>query len=508
MQVLRHGGLVFAAVGLMLSAAAAPAFAVPLPSSRGAPAATSNSSSPPMRVNITLGAPQARISPDALGLNTAVWDPLLLNPSTAALIQGAGVKLLRFPGGSTADAYHWQTNTVVTGQGYVDPANTFNAFMGVAKRAGAHAIVTVNYGSGTPAEAAAWVHEANIVHHDHVRYWEIGNEVYGNGTYGATWEYDQHAAKGPATYAHVAAQYIAAMRAVDPRIKIGVVLTAPGNWPSGIVLPGETMDWNNTVLSILGHMINFVDVHWYPQSPGSETDAGLLASTGQIPAMVARLRSDINSWSGARASHVHIMVTETNSVSYNPGKQTTGIVNALFLANDIATWLEQGVKSVSWWDLHNGPVTNGNNSTALAGSATFGDYGVLSAGVAPAPAVNTPFPSYYGLALMGKLLAHQGELLATRSTNGLVLAHAAQSPGRLAILVVNSSPTATAHVHMAVPPTGEGATMTIDTYGAPTPQILSRTVPVPDGHLALRIAPSTMRLVVMDSGSVPVVGQQ
>lgn len=507
MHAPRRGGLVFAAVGLVLSAAAAPAVAVPLPSSTSVSAVTSNSSSSPMRVNITLGAPQAHISPNALGLNTAVWDPLLLNPSTPALIQSAGVKLLRFPGGSTADAYHWQTNTVVAGQGYVDPANTFNAFMGVAKRAGAHAIVTVNYGSGTPAEAAAWVREANIVHHDHVRYWEIGNEVYGNGTYGATWEYDQHAAKGPATYAHIAAQYIAAMRAVDPRIKIGVVLTAPGNWPSGIVLPGQTLDWNNTVLSILGRKINFVDVHWYAQSPGSETDAGLLASTGQIPAMVARLRSDINSWSGARAPHVHIMVTETNSVSYNPGKQTTGVVNALFLANDVATWLEQGVKSVSWWDLHNGPVTNGNNAAALVGSTTFGDYGVLSAGVAPEPAANTPFPSYYGLTLMGKLLAHQGKLLATSSTNGLVLAHAAQSPGRLAILVVNSSPTATAHVHVPLPPAGDGATMTIDTYGAATPQISSSTVPAPEGHLALTVAPYTMRLVVVHAASVPTVTQ-
>lgn len=60
------------------------------------------------------------------------------------------------------------------------------------------------------------------------------------------------------------------------------------------------------------------------------------------------LRSKINQDCGPHASAVQIMVTETNSVSYNPGKQTVGRVNALFLADDYMNWLENGVANVDW----------------------------------------------------------------------------------------------------------------------------------------------------------------
>jgi alpha-L-arabinofuranosidase len=52
------------------------------------------------------------------------------------------------------------------------------------------------------------------------RYWEIGNENYG------TWETDGHTAgHDPYTYALEAKNYITKMKAVDPGIRIGVVVT-------------------------------------------------------------------------------------------------------------------------------------------------------------------------------------------------------------------------------------------------------------------------------------------
>jgi alpha-N-arabinofuranosidase len=50
------------------------------------------------------------------------------------------------------------------------------------------------------------------------KYWEIGNECYG------TWEDDNNSpAHNGVEYATRAAQYIQAMKAADPTIKIGVV---------------------------------------------------------------------------------------------------------------------------------------------------------------------------------------------------------------------------------------------------------------------------------------------
>ena len=118
---------------------------------------------------------------------------------------------------------------------------------------------------------------ANVTRHYHIHYWDIGNELYGNGTYGALWESDKHAL-GPASYANNTLQFIQAMKAVDPSIQIGLVLTAPGNWPDGQTSASSPQPWNDTVLPIACSAANFVSVHWYPQGPTGETDAGLLAA--------------------------------------------------------------------------------------------------------------------------------------------------------------------------------------------------------------------------------------
>ncbi len=52
------------------------------------------------------------------GLNTAVWDGHLLDSATTDAVKDAGIHLLRYPGGSTSDVYHWQSNTTVPGMSF------------------------------------------------------------------------------------------------------------------------------------------------------------------------------------------------------------------------------------------------------------------------------------------------------------------------------------------------------------------------------------------------------
>jgi hypothetical protein len=73
-------------------------------------------------------------------------------------------------------------------------------------------LITVNFGTGTPEEAAAWVNYANNVQHYGIKYWEVGNEPEG------AWE-----AGGPVDPKYYAAKYIrmaSAMKAADPSVKI------------------------------------------------------------------------------------------------------------------------------------------------------------------------------------------------------------------------------------------------------------------------------------------------
>ncbi|HEY7420069.1 MAG TPA: cellulose-binding protein [Ktedonobacteraceae bacterium] len=409
----------------------------------------------------------------AFGLNTAVWDGHMLDAGVPSLLQQAGTTMLRYPGGSTADAYHWQTNSITKGQdGYADPNNTFDAFMNVAKQSDTQAMLTVNYGSnaegnagGDPQEAAAWVKYANLTKHYGVRYWEIGNEIYGNGTYGSKWELDLHTEKGPDAYAKNSLTFIHAMKGVDPTIQVGIVLAAPGRWPDGV-----NPDWNKHVLALACKEIDFVDVHWYPQDPGNENDAELLGSTSKIGGMVDTLRSLMKQNCGDHASHVQIMVTETNSVSFNPGKQTVGPVNAMFLADNYMNWLEHGVANVDWWDIHNSITTGQNESASLYGDARYGDYGVLSSGGSAdglsEPPVDTPLPPYYGLQMLTRLGAVGDEMIQSSSTQPLLAVHAVrQKNGRVALLLINKHPTLNYHVTFSLPGTLAHASATLCSYG-------------------------------------------
>ncbi len=448
------------------------------------------------------------------GLNTAIWDGNMLDSASTTAIKNAGVTTLRYPGGSGSDIYHWQSNTEDNG-GYVNASDTFDAFMGVVQASGAQAMITVNYGSGTPAEAAGWVHYANkggsgyngpvptytggssTGHTYGVKYWEIGNEVYGNGTYGSTWENDTHAL-GPATYANNVITDSQAMKAVDSSIKVGVVLTTPGNWPDGATSSSSPQPWNTTVLSTACSAIDFVIIHWYPQAPGSESDSGLLSSTSQIASMASTARSEINQYCGSHASAVQIMLTETNSVSYNPGKQTVGLVNALFLADNYMDWLENGVANIDWWNLHNGASTGNNNSSALYGSAQYGDYGVLANASSPEPAADTPFPPYYGLQMLHYLFSAGDTMVSSSSNQSLLAVHAVkQANGNLAVLLVNKDPSNSTTVSLALSGYSASTSTTVYTYGENSSAITSAS----GSSSSVTVAPYSLTTVILHAGS-------
>jgi hypothetical protein len=343
--------------------------------------------------------------------------------------------MLRYPGGSYADIYHWRDNTAPGG--YVAPDTDFDTFMAAVRRAGAEPMIIANYGTGTPEEAADWVRYANVTKGYHATYWTIGNENYGNGHYGADWEADNHADKSPAAYANGVVAYAQAMKAVDPSVEIGAVLTMPANWPDGLVGSGDAATWNQTVLSIAGPHIDFVDVHWYP---GGSTAAEALAKPEQLDDAMYLLRRQIDRYAGPDAGRIGISMTETN---VGVGQDTQPA--ALFLADTYSGLLENGVFTVQWWNVHNGIGT----VSTVAGQTDYGDFGMLSSGNCTSdgtvcePPLNTPFAPYHALTLMSAFVHPGDQLIRAGTGNPLVTAHAARRPnGDLTVLLVNRDPDA------------------------------------------------------------------
>jgi hypothetical protein len=386
-------------------------------------------------VNVTVNANEGlgTVPATAYGLNQAVWDAQMNTPASVNLLSQAGVEMMRYPGGSYGDQYDWQTNTV-TG-GYVAPGTDFDSFMSTVKSVGAQAILIANYGSGTPQEAADWVRYANITKGYHDEYWEIGNEQYGDGYYGTDWETNDNTDKSPTAYAEGIIQYASAMKAVDPSIKIGAVLTLPGNWPDGVVASSDTMDWNQTVLSIAGSAIDFAIVHYYP-SPSSAASA--LQTPEQLPGELAQLRQEIDQYAGANGPNIGIAMTETDS-NYDMDTQP----GALYAADTYFTALENGAFTVDWWDTRNG---EGTVSTAPDGATDYGDEGIFSSGNCNSsnvcePPLNTPFPTYYAISMLSKVALPGDTLVRAASDNPLVAVHAARNAnGDLSVELINKDP--------------------------------------------------------------------
>ena len=386
---------------------------------------------PPSTIHLNVNATQPVRTVDQrhFGLNTATWDSLLNTTGTINLLGQAGIKALRFPGGSTADAYHWQTSG----------GSTSDDFAHVATNLGAQAFITVNYGSGTAQEATAWVAYANVTNHYGFEYWEVGNENYGN------WETDTNPLPNdPVTYAQHAKDYINGMKAVDPTIKIGVpVVTGEdsyANYPSESATNSLTHQvhhgWTSVLLSTmknLGVLPDYLIYHRYDQEPGSENDASLLQSSATWTNDAADLRGQVNDYLGSAGTNIELLCTENNSVSYDPGKQSTSLVNGLFLADSFGQILQTEFNSRLWWDLRNGQDGSQNNSPALYGWREYGDYGIIYNST-------NCYPNYFATKLLQQFVRAGDQIIHATSDYSLLSVYAARrTNGSVTLLVINKS---------------------------------------------------------------------
>ncbi|HEY3757195.1 MAG TPA: hypothetical protein VGL42_13675 [Opitutaceae bacterium] len=404
-------------------------------------------------------------------INAAAWDSYLTpgnQATTAALVAPLAIRALRYPGGSPSDGYHWATNTNETGS-YIAPGLDYNAFLSFANSLPAQVMITTNYGSGTPQEAAAWVEDANVTHHYGIKYWEVGNEIYG------TWEYDHTATPhDPVEYANRFAQYYQAMKANDPTIRIGAVVI------TGLPIPEESYASSHTVvnpvtqashtgwtpvmlstLKSLGVTPDFVVYHRYEEETGKEDDASLLQDAQGWIGDATSLRMMLTDYLGGAGAGVEILATENNSNGETAGKQMVSIVNGLYMADSFCTLMQTEINSLFWWDLRNEQETDGNLSAQLYGWRQYGDSGIMSG-------ATTFYPTYYVYKLMSHFARGGDAVVKAASSSNLLSAYAAKrGDGSLSVLVINKSPTATTSATIALSNFTPAATATVYSYGLP-----------------------------------------
>ena len=428
---------------------------------------------PPSTVNIAVDASQIIRSVDSrhFGVNAAVWDNIFDTPNTTAMLTDMDNRTLRFPGGSLSDEYHWATNT--TGTNTWTWATSFDKFAHVATSTNAQVFVTVNYGSGTPTEAADWVRYAE--HHEGLRLQVLGNRQRKLRYVGNRHKHTRRMTRSLTRTRFK--NYYDQMKAADPTIKIGaVVVTGEDSYANytdhpainprtGVTHHGWTPVLLTTLKS-LGVTPDFVIYHRYAQGPGSENDSGLLNSSGTWADDARDLRQQLTDYFGTGASGVELACTENNSVYSNPGKQTTSLVNGLFLADSLCHAMQTEFNAVIWWDTRNGQDTANNNSASLYGWRQYGDYGITTSANPATPADR--YPTFYVAKLL-KYFARGGDQLVTATSNYNELAAYAskRANGSLTLLVINKNAATTFDASIALAGYAPDANATVNTYGIP-----------------------------------------
>lgn len=191
----------------------------------------------------------------------------------AERLKTGGVTLIRWPGGNFASDYDWRCGvgprdrrpTVFNrAWGEWEPHDLgTDEFLAHCEQWGIVPFLTVNAGSGTPEQAAAWVEYCNgpadsefgamraangRAHPYRVRHWSIGNEIWGNFQVGHV---------DAETYARRCVEFARAMRAADPHLH----LTAVGH------VRNVLGRWNERVAAGAGGSVDAVAIHSYTLNP-------------------------------------------------------------------------------------------------------------------------------------------------------------------------------------------------------------------------------------------------
>src|SRR5499433_907374 len=182
-------------------------------------------------------------------------------------VRALRVPVLRWPGGNFVSGYHW-----LDGVGpvdarprrselawYAEESNRFGTdeFIQYCRVLGSEPHICVNMGSGTMDEAQAWVEYANGTGntswatlrraHGHaephrVRYWGLGNEMYGGWQIGSLSAPD---------YVKKARAFALVMKRTDPTIEL--IGCGHNGWS----------DWDETVLEGLSPLVDYHSIHLY-----------------------------------------------------------------------------------------------------------------------------------------------------------------------------------------------------------------------------------------------------
>ncbi|MGA9039819.1 MAG: hypothetical protein WB421_04735 [Terriglobales bacterium] len=299
-----------------------------------------------------------------------------------------------------------------------------------------------------------------------ILYWEVGNEVYLNGYFGGEGEeVDFHApyakdskdnaktrqknpSLSPDAYGKGLVQFSNAMKAVDPRIKIGASLDLPvvSDWniqewtqdpitkqyrqATSVQKPTDSgLEWDRGVMKAAGKNIDFVSLHWYV---GDTTDASgykdldnaklLNTASDQLPKVMAGVLDLFQKYCGNNAQNMQLLITGMGLKPYI--NVPDNLVVGLFTTDAYLSLIQAGAANIDWTELEKGGFLDD---------------------------INKPGPAYFGMQMVHFLMNLREPLVTTTSSNSLLSVYAAKhADGSMTLMFINKDPKNVANIKVNV----------------------------------------------------------
>jgi hypothetical protein len=430
-------------------------FVAPAYTEAGIPASASNI------VTVDATSIITKIPLSEFGHNAVWWmGPVAGDPKFIEPITNLHPHIIRFPGGSSSDAYFWNAEqgatpsdapTMINDENGVKKAPGYNYgktnynwqcnldnYYTMLQQTNNKGIITINYGyarygtSANPVATAAHL-AADWVRYDNGRtqYWEIGNENYG------TWEWgyriDQSLNKDGqpeyltgALYAEHFKVFVDSMQKaateIGKKIYIGVVTVespTPESWQTNTI-----KTWNTGMMTGINNKADFYVVHNYFTPYNQNSNASVIFSSAlTVPETMMKFVTQSLQINGATVKP--IVMDEWNMWA-NTSKQQVSNASGVFAVLVMGEALKNKYGMSARWDLLNG-WSNGD------------DHGMFSSGDEPGITKWSARPSFYYMYFLQKAL---GDRLVNTSVQGStdIKAYASTySSGQVNINLVNTS---------------------------------------------------------------------
>lgn len=397
------------------------------------------------------------------GENSNLWmSQMVTEPALITHLTNLGPHLIRFPGGSISDVFFWNVpkNTSPADA----PAQLINAdgskvnspywygknseswtlsvdnYYQMLQQTGSQGIITINYGyarygtSANPVATAAHL-AADWVRYDNGRtkYWEIGNENFGDWEAGYRIDASLNKDGQPefisgelyAQHFKVFADSMQqAARKLGKTIYIGAVLydSPAQSWQTNTV-----KTWNSGLLSKAGNTPDHYIVHNYYTPYNQQTNAEniLLSATNETKRLMDFVKQSVQT---ASVSEKPVALTEWNIFAVGL-KQQVSYINGMHGVMVIGEALKNKYGMTSRWDLANG-WNNGD------------DHGLFNNGDEPDGVSKwNPRPAFYYLYFFRKFLGDRLVTSTMTANPGIETYASTFTSGELGVTLVNKTTT-------------------------------------------------------------------